>query len=1002
KWFLRMEFADGGQTVEECDEIIHPLKNLLKGETEELAKVRMVDVIAQQLSNMDRFTADRIPAMDFDISLGRVVGTDSAGTSPDSEKMDATRVAERLGRGTYDALPEVHIREVQEAQSNARAALLPLRQRQLSPDSVTRQRVSEAAARHLLPVLQTAARHLGLPEDIVSPGNLVFDSLNGRALGEYRTKSGIIALDTNTADLVNVAVHELAHKGRWLDLMAASRADPVGFRLAIADACVEAAGVPGRLPGIDSIYTKHEFKNPEALEQFRSLLRSSIERELAQDGWLKQDFTPKRVIYPPELLAEFGGSEDAVRLELSRQTYVFKNIERDVANDAFTADEERERKFGDKQVPESDSPEGRKAPKPQGFTGLDDAGKRYVLSKEQVFGNWLSGKGKGGKPGSTSSSADGVAPVPTSSTEPEESAGAGPQGSLDRTGDGIGTASGAVSTRSLRNNPYITKLLRTAVVDHFGVQSRQAREEYAFSSDEISSRKVDVAERAKRLNTEINRQRATIVRLIADELYLGESVSAEELHHLRVVYRGETGEAPPSDRFLRNVLELRGGKRLTEEARATARTLTDAFSESNQPGFASPPPAREGSRTGHAGRSGTVSATDVATARAQFKELTDYLTTASRQQELNKALMEGDQQRTRELAKSLVTSFSRDVVGNTPFVDYLLICGALQHQDLEGTAFEGFDTPNGRARAFTISAIQQDTLLDYHGIITYEERESELGAGWREFNLERPASVERDGRNMDVQSIAVNEDGSAQLVSRKLWSTEPSQTMPMSELWPDFDRYCSMLPEDPRLDPESQKAALAANFLKQLESRSAKPPGYVSPTDWTADDESSVGNRRLSDSNDTAGKPPEVGDIIQREGRELRVVAYDGDVAITHNSRAFEERVEMTPITQAKLDRDYDRVAFMDGDKEKVRYRQKGDRLNPLCSVVDSGTGKMLMTTQDYLTYSKDVLAKPEPKPLSDEELRELEKRNARAELEGERPSSRRLPVMTEVVKSPL
>lgn len=56
--------------------------------------------------------------------------------------------------------------------------------------------------------------------------------------------------------------------------------------------------------------------------------------------------------------------------------------------------------------------------------------------------------------------------------------------------------------RTMRNNPYLNKLLQTASIDR-AARTEGGAAEYSFSNEEIVARKTDIAERARRLNREL-------------------------------------------------------------------------------------------------------------------------------------------------------------------------------------------------------------------------------------------------------------------------------------------------------------------------------------------------------------------------------------------------------------------------------------------------------------------------------------------------------------------
>ncbi len=504
-------------------------------------------------------------------------GTDPiSGSDQKNGGEDATKPpgSDLLMREVYESLPRgMTFARAEELNGKLRRLFGQPPWDSLTPDE--RRQKSRQAFELMEPVLKEQAKMLGLPESLITADRFVFDSMPNGVSGAYNIQSDRVRLNVNGLYPFDAAMHELTHNMQWLEIVAAAKADPSGFRLAMMDSCLSGIDVHNRvLDAFGNVVERHRFKSDRAKADFKKYVESLIQNKLSQ--------APKLDL----LIAEFGSFENlqkAVDLELH-------NFNRLV------------------ELP--------------GECKLDEHAKNYVDSRINQFHKWrhsaagaslvriaINEMEKDGNNNARDKSSfaeirkrivdmvtrDGrvagdlnipdefiakvidkfdSAPTP----ELKDPFGVIRTGKLD-----LDAESFKSPERNLRSNPMLNKLLRTATLDRVGRVS-DGTGEYAFSSFEISAGKIDAANRAKR----------------AHELI----------------------------------------------------------------------------------KSGQLDKAEQAVLETDFRELVRFIKVSTKQQQIHLALLDGNQEKARTLAKELVGMLKGDIASNTELIYFLKECKLISDQDL--------------------------------------------------------------------------------------------------------------------------------------------------------------------------------------------------------------------------------------------------------------------------------------------------------------------------------
>ncbi len=231
-----------------------------------------------------------------------------------------------------DSLPQQTGDSVKTAEANRQVneILQPLRERLKAGeqiDAATKETYFEKARDVLLPIANETAKLLGLPP--VRRESIRFEALGPGGRGGFNRKTGDVLVDLTEQSPVTVIDHELKHKQRHLDMAAANKADPLGFRYALLDACMADIGKPSLLITEVGVKERRVIRDADALNEFKQLVKREVDFHLAETGLLSLDKVS--LDEPPiskKLLAAFGGDRDAVMIAAMEEREHFAVVEK--------------------------------------------------------------------------------------------------------------------------------------------------------------------------------------------------------------------------------------------------------------------------------------------------------------------------------------------------------------------------------------------------------------------------------------------------------------------------------------------------------------------------------------------------------------------------------------------------------------------------------------------------------------------------------------------------
>lgn len=462
----------------------------------------------------------------------------------------------------YEELPRTADKQVSEINERVAEVFKGVTREQFEKmDPVARQKLIDTAVERILPLMEQYAQRLGLPKDLINKNNITFDSLKN-AGGVYLINSDKLIIDIGASFPANEAFHELVHKMRALDLKAAFQADPAGARLALMDKMLADRNARIRVNGV--IEDRPQFADPKVAAEFRQLAQHHILKQLNVAGHIDVSKVPAAKAPSPELLKAFGNSQADLHIALANEvaniTEAVELIE--TSKLSRESSEYVSRKAGDYKH-WIENPKGMDVVRlavHDVLTGPSKGTPAEQIKAVQDKIAFLTASKKGDKSTGVQVSEDVVKQVMESysKSDPKVEALIAADSAIKFNRDGAARAEFDAPARSLRNNPYVDKLLSTAGIDRIG-RLPGGNAEYAFSNDEIAARKADIAERARRLNRDIKTGQ-----IPADKLVESQKVFSDFVEYLRTASEQQRlNRALASDNFA--------------EARALALKLQEKF-----------------------------------------------------------------------------------------------------------------------------------------------------------------------------------------------------------------------------------------------------------------------------------------------------------------------------------------------------------------------------------------------------------------------------------------
>ncbi len=359
---------------------------------------------------------------------------------------------------------------------------------------------AKKAVEMMMPALKQHAKLLGLPEEMITSDQIVFESMELGRTGAYSLERDRIRLNVFGEFPVNTVIHELVHRMQWLQIVAAAKTEPLGFRMAMMDSCLAGYDLSKTILTDSGTATRHDFKNPDAKADFRKYVETKMLKEMVGEGLLDSSKVTEFKA-TDRLIAEFG-SEENLRKHADAEVQNFKRIVRVADNcklspaaqkyvDSLKASFEvwRHNTAGASLVRVA-------------IADMEKAGNKNARDKAsyvEIKARVKALTEKDGRAGKGIEVSDlfidkvikefDAAPAP----DLKDPFGVDRTASLD-----IDPRTFEATERTMRDNPMLRKLLSTATIDHVATNTN-ARGEYAFSSFEISARKIDAAARAKRI-----------------------------------------------------------------------------------------------------------------------------------------------------------------------------------------------------------------------------------------------------------------------------------------------------------------------------------------------------------------------------------------------------------------------------------------------------------------------------------------------------------------------
>ncbi len=451
----------------------------------------------------------------------------------------------------YEQLPPGADKEVAEINRKVAEVFKNLRREQFEKmDAGQKQKYIDAAVEKIMPLMQQYAERLGLPKDLITKESITFDSLKNAA-GLYLLESDKIVLDIGLQNPADAAFHELVHKMRALDLKAAFQADPVGARLALMDSLLSSSSA--RLRADKQIQYRPQFGDPKLAAEFRQQAEYHILKRLHNAGLIEAGQVPLEKAVSIDLLRHFEFSEGAMYEALANEVSNFSEavdlVERTKLTDQSKAYVDK--KAGDyKQWIEN--PKGTAVVRQalheilKGAEGKGTLEQRIKAVQDKVA--LMTAEKKGDPKSGIQVSEPLVKQVMESygKSDPrvEELIAADSARRFSR--EGAARAEFTAPPRTLRSNPYVSKLLTSATIDR-AARHEGGKPEYSFASEELAARKGDVAERARRLNREIKAGQADpgaekafsefvdYLKMAAEQQRLNKALAADNFEEARAI-----------------------------------------------------------------------------------------------------------------------------------------------------------------------------------------------------------------------------------------------------------------------------------------------------------------------------------------------------------------------------------------------------------------------------------------------------------------------------------
>lgn len=443
------------------------------------------------------------------------------GAEGDPGERQSSRTTERYEGRTgpvphYESLPLRADREVSEFNRRVSEVFKGVSKEQFKKmDPIEKQKLIDKAVEQIVPLMEQYAERLGLPKNLVNKNNITFDALD-KSLGTYLMTKDRIVLDMGLTMPADVAFHELVHKMRALDLQAAFKADPTGARLALLDSMLSDRNARIRVGS--NIVDRPRFADPKVAAEFRQLVEYHALKRLKNEGRIDASQVPPEKPPSAALLKAFGSMPANM---YDGSTNLYNAVADEIANFRDTLDliekksagltaESRDyvaKKAGDYRQ-WLENPRGTAVVRlavhevMTGLAGKGTAAEQIKAVQERVA--LLTAEKNGDATTGIQVHEDLVKKVMESygKNDPKVETLIAKGNAEKFKTEGAARAEFDSTPRSLRDNPYVEKLLSTASIDRVGAL-KDGKIEYAFASEEISARKGDVAERARRLYKEL-------------------------------------------------------------------------------------------------------------------------------------------------------------------------------------------------------------------------------------------------------------------------------------------------------------------------------------------------------------------------------------------------------------------------------------------------------------------------------------------------------------------
>lgn len=710
----------------------------------------------------------------------------------------------------YDNQPEVDFGRLKEAESQIRSELLAItsNRSRLNSDQTTEtlNRAADATVRFITDPSLRIAEHLGLPVEFIDRENFKY-TVDDAVQGKYKIGTGESYVGVNSENHMVTATHELGHEARWLELMALGEKDPLGVRLAIMDNVIAGAGKPGRIAVDSRVLERVPIKSHDAREAFKGHVKERILSELEAAGFdvaKEKAELPPRIERPgfefePSLLAEFGNSEVAVEEAIKAETESYlrsvKLLDTTELNNTSlkVVDSIKYGRAGEvirlamHNLVEAEG-------------GVEVSAETHLAQIKQEVAR-LTAREPGDLSTGMSVSDELVRQV--AGDLPVDLQARQLRLAIDSVVDNsnrelvshvLATAEGEADLATVSSrlkemgasvpDAVIEEVLGSSQKNHEALAPYEIREHVASSKGEVPTRSL-----VRQLAREFNVDPDSIGEAEMKKAVIASRNNIHErmLERMNNVAEGYQKRPPGSDEL--KAPEISGRDNALVRKHVRTFSLDAVARESGQTSQLSyaissdETAARKGevalrAKEIHRELRGLPAGDDrVETLRRDHEKLVDYLKNTSTFQRLHRAIMENDTKTATALARSLVEPLSTNVDYNRPIMEWMLENSLLERGDLAGTAYEGFFTPDGRARSLVLERMRKFSSYSPTNVTTVKEGESGVLTRFRE-----PLEV-RDLRGNPVKVDAIRVDGDGRVSLTQVSSTGRESNLPLDRVY---------------------------------------------------------------------------------------------------------------------------------------------------------------------------------------------------------------------------